>query len=583
MTTRDDHDLDLLIVGAGPAGLLSSIQASLLGLRHRVIERRSSLHTEPSAHVLKTHTMEVYRRIGVSRDIHSLGTPPHQQRYVTWCQTVSGPVYGRIDLKDKKGPIQRFLDVSPIYPANLPQTSLEPILLQRATALGGQVQFNCEFISLAQDRDGVNASLSLGNSGTTETVRAKFLIGADGASSRVRKSIGVEMDGPAALAHFIAIHFKSDVRPRFGEHPGVLYFVVGPEATGTFIMHEPNGSQVFMMPYDPQARHASDYGLAECHRIVRAAFGCDHLFTILSVGNWTMSAQVAQRYREGRVFLVGDSAHRFPPTGGLGLNTGVEDAENLLWKLGAVIGGRAHPSLLNSYEAECRPTAVRNCERSWNNAKRKDEVEQAIGVVQDPVEFTAVLSELFGPHGAPQRDRVEAAVKDQIEHFAYLETEMAATYAEGAFVPSAVPCASPAEAVEGYAPLLRPGAHLPHVWIEEGISTLDLLAFDRFVLIACRSVAARWRAALEQAHIAGIVNVAAIDLDAGSPHRWQDFLPDPASVVLVRPDGRVAWVGSALSSGRDLRAAVEYVLRGGPAADVEVEDPQTGMTASAEM
>lgn len=573
MTTSDDHDLDLLIVGAGPAGLLSSIQASLLGLRHRVIERRRSLHKEPSAHVLKTHTMEVYRRVGVSEAIHSLGTPPHQQRYVTWCQTVSGPVYGRIDLKDKKGPIKRFLDVSPIYPANLPQTSLEPILLDRARALGGQVQFNCEFISLAQDRDGVNASLSLDDSGRTETVRAKFLIGADGASSRVRKSIGIEMDGPAALAHFIAIHFRSDVRPLFGEHPGILYFVVGPDATGTFIMHEPNGSQVFMMPYNAQVRDASDYGAAECERIVRAAFGSDHPFTILSIGRWTMSAQVAQRYREGRVFLVGDSAHRFPPTGGLGLNTGVEDVENLLWKIGAVIDGRADPALLNSYETECRPTALRNCQRSWTNAKRKDEVEEAIGVVQDPIEFDAALSKLFGPEGTLHRDRVEAAVKDQIEHFAYLETEMAATYAEGAFVPSAIACGSPVEAIEGYAPCLRPGAHLPHVWLEEEVSTLDLLAFDKFVLIASGTIAARWRAALQESHLGGLVNVAPVYLDVGSPHRWGDFLPEPGSVVLVRPDGRVAWIGPAASSVRDLEAAVEYMLAGGSAADAEFEAP----------
>lgn len=565
MTPASSPQLDLLVVGAGPAGLLTSVLASRLGLRHRVIERREGLHTEPSAHVLKTHTMEVYRRIGIADAIHRLGTPAGQQRYVTWCKSVAGPAYGRIDLLGKKGPVKRFLDVSPTYPANLPQTRLEPILLKQAFELGADVTFGSELIDIVDDGLSVTAKLRDGRTGATSTASARYLIGADGASSRVRKSIGIEMEGPSALAHFLAVNFRSDVRPLFGEHPGVLFFVVSPEINGTFIMHEPAGAQVFMTPYDPATKPASAYTSAECAQLVRTAFGCDHPFQIESIGHWTMSAQVARQYGKGRVFLVGDSAHRFPPSGGLGLNTGVEDVENLVWKLAAVVHGRAGASLLDSYEQECRPIALRNCQKSWTNNSRKAEVEDAIGVSADRTAYDAALAHLFGAGGGLHRENVETAVLDQTPHFASLEVEMAASYQTGAFLPLDAPLEPPGPSVEGYAPRIHPGAPLPHVWISETVSTLDLLGIDSFLLLIDEAERDFWSARIgSPAPDRMPVVVQAISGDVGHPISWSRFCGNERRAVLVRPDGRVAWVGTrqtAPSTIDDLIDSVTGVSR----------------------
>jgi 2,4-dichlorophenol 6-monooxygenase len=544
-----DDRYDLLIVGAGPAGMLMSIIASTIGLSHRVVEQREGLHSEPSAHVLKTHSMEVYRRVGVAEPILARATPVELQRYIIWCESIGGLAYGRLCLDGKKGDVPRFTDISPTHSSNIPQSVLEPLLHQRAIALaaGDPVTFGTSFVDYADEEGGVVATLE-DRDGNRQDVRARFLIGADGARSQVRRAAGLTMEGPPALAHFLAIHIESDMRPLLARHPGVVFFLRTPTLDGFFIMHQPVGSQVFMMRFDPDATPFEQFDEASCRAIMEEAIGVPHAFRIVALDRWAMSAQVADAYRRDRVFLVGDAGHRFPPTGGLGLNTGVEDVENLTWKLAAVIRGQGGAGLLDSYETECRPIALRNTRQSVRNYARTMEVADAIGANGTPAQFRRALEELRTTPDHARFARIQSAVDAQIEHFAFLEMEMAASPERGAFLPTDRPIATPLDEVEGFAPSFRPGAHVPHVWLRDGVSTIDVLGFDRFTLFAPVADVAAWQravAALPARSIA--VRIEPIDADMRGGRAtigdfWNaGFGKDTPFAILVRPDGRIAW------------------------------------------
>jgi 2,4-dichlorophenol 6-monooxygenase len=558
--------LDLLIVGAGPAGLLASIIASKIGLSHQVVERRPGLHTEPSAHVLKTHSMEVYRRVGVADAIVAQATPIDFQQCITWCESIGGLTYGRLSLAGKKGRVPRFTNISPAHSANLPQSLLEPMLYARAVELTGRdpVAFGAAFCDLLQDEQGVTAMIE--DAAGPREVRARYLIGADGAGSRVRRAAGIAMQGPPALAHFLAIHITSDMRPFLARNPGVLFFVRSPDLEGFFIIHQPVGSQVLMLRYDPEVTPFESFDPARCRAIIDQAMGCAHDFAIAAIDRWAMSAQVAERYREGRVLLVGDAGHRFPPTGGLGLNTGVEDVENLIWKLAAVIQNQADDTLLDSYETECRPIAVRNTNQSVLNHQRMRDVAVALGAEDGEAAFGEAIAALRAAPDHPRFAKIHSAIDAQTPHFAFLELEMAATAEAGAFIPSERTFATPVPALEGFQPSFAPGGHIPHLWLAPGVSTIDALDFGRFTLFAPRQSADAWGAAAA-ALSDGALAVKVIALDAATPGERVcagDFWGAAPFAVLVRPDGRIAWVerpGGETDKPSALAGAIAAITR----------------------
>lgn len=528
-------ETSVLVVGAGPAGMTAALLLARLGIPCRVVERRATPQPAPAAHVVNARTFEILRAAGVDmRAIAAASQDPRDAGHVFWVTTLAGRELGRLPYERQDDDV---LALTPTPLRNLSQHRLEPILADTVRAAGVDLRYGHEWQSAEQDADGVTSRVRDHTTGTVHEIRSRWLLAADGAASPVRRALGIAPLGPDRLQSFVMIHLDADFRALVGDRRGVLYWTTAPDATGTFVAHDLASTWVYMHPFDPDAESAADYGDARCAAIVRRALGtAAYPFTIRTIRTWTMTAQVAERYRERRVFLVGDAAHRFPPTGGLGLNTGVQDVHNLVWKLAAVEHGTAPDALLDTYESERRPVAQRNADVSLQNAMRLMEVYQALAAVDPGARAAGTFAV-----GAD----LATAIANQAEHFDMLGLQLGFAYAEGALA-AGTDGAAVAEpsAVRTYVPQARPGARLPHAWVTsartgERVSSLNVVPYDRFTLIV-GAAGSPWTSAVPAAPR---VDVVAIGRDVLDPDgAWTRLLElDPAGAILVRPDQHVAW------------------------------------------
>ncbi|MBX3024881.1 FAD-dependent monooxygenase [bacterium] len=524
-------EVPVLIVGGGPVGLAAGILLARLGIDSRIVERRPGPQPAPAAHAVNARTFEICRQAGV--DMAALATasrPPSDAGWARWTTTLAGEELGALPYERQGDDV---LAVTPTPLRNLSQHRFEPILVDTLRSLpAAALRWQHEWRSAEQDGDGIT-SLIAADGGAYE-VRSRWLLAADGAGSRVRKWLGIEPIGPARLQSFIMIHFEANLRPLVGGRPGVLYWLTDVEGGVAFVAHDIDSTWVYMHAWDPDRERIQDYDEARCAALVRRAMGTDaHPFAIRTISPWTMTAQVAERYRDGRAFLIGDAAHRFPPTGGMGLNTGVQDAHNLAWKLGAVERRWADPSLLDTYEQERRPVAQRNADVSIANALRLFEVYEALGGMGDAA--AARRAEVLADPVA--RAGVAAAIANQAEHFDMLGLQLGFTYATGALIGDGSAAPALENPVRELVPNARPGARLPHAWVGSR-STLDLIPYDRFTLIT-GSAGDAWAAAA--ATIEGIpLGHVALGRDAN--RGWAEQLGiGTDGALLVRPDQHVAW------------------------------------------
>ncbi len=555
-------EVPVLVVGAGPAGLSASLLLASRGVRNLVVDRRDGPHRAPQAHVVNPRTLEICRAAGVDiARLRARATAREDGSQVVWMTRLAREELGRLPYERQGDENLRY---TPTPLLNLSQHLFEPILLDRLREEPlAEVRYQHQWNALEEDAGAVISrveDLATGRGGYA--VRSRYVLAADGAGSRVRKALGIGMVGPDRLQSFVMIHFRANLRSLVRDRPAILYWLVDPDVMGAMVAHDIESTWVFMHAYDPDAERADAYTGEVCAGIVRRAIGRDDVeFDVRDVSTWTMTAQVADRYARGRVFLVGDSAHRFPPTGGLGMNTGIQDAHNLVWKLAAVEAGWAPPSLLETYEIERRPVAQQNADHSLTNAMRMWEVFQALGILPDDREGSRarMAAALADP---VSRESLRAAIENQQEHFDMFGLQLGFGYERGALIADDSERRTAPNPVRDFVPTTRPGSRVPHAWVErqgERLSVLDLLPYDRMTVLA-GAEGACWADAARR--IRGVpIHCLVAGRDFADPDdHWTSVCEISATgALLVRPDQHVAW--RAVSAPADAAAALASAVR----------------------
>jgi putative polyketide hydroxylase len=471
-----------------------------------------------------------------------------------WVETLAGREARRVPMEASAEQADKIAQISPTNWSGCAQDDLEPILLGEARKHGADVRFGAELVSLAQDDAGVTATVLDRASDQRHEIRARYLIAADGVTSPVRHMLGIEQRGPGTLAHSIGIYFKADLHTLVQDRWFVLCFIGNANMRGLLLSVNNTGRWVLHVPYEPAQTTASAFTSERCIALARQAIGVPDLpVEILSVLPWEMAAGVADTFRVGNVFLAGDAAHVVPPTGAFGMNTGIQDAHNLAWKLAAVLRGAADPRLLDTYNAERRPVVQLTVEHIVKNEMPRFAPDHP---APDTAPSRASLKPDYVPpgslsrtqeRGSPQQSTAETGRPVDV-----LAVMLGYWYASAA---STNPHreAPTLDALAKSGPVLdgREGARAPHVWLtqhEHQRSTLDLFG-DRFVLMVgpdgrdwCRAfaeAAAQRNLPLDTYRIAA--PGAGSDLTVSDDAWCAAYHLGDAGTVLVRPDGFVAW------------------------------------------
>lgn len=519
--SRPVVETPVLIVGGGPVGLALALDLSQRGIRNMLVERDPGTGCEllAKAGTLNERTMEYCRRLGVAEAVAAEGFPDDYPRDTVYCTSLNGFLLGRDPLPSTN---QRALfPESPELLRKCPQYVFDPLLAD-AVAKGGHtdLRYSTSFVSLQQDDNGVTADLSTADGEVTQ-VRAQYLVGCDGAGSRIRQALGIEFEGKQ-LDYSVSMMLYCNDLARF--HPYgkcERWMFVGTEGTWANITTvDGRGLYRFTIIGSPE-RIAPDR--LDIPGLLRRAAGRDDLpWHVVNVMPWRRSQYTAHRFSQGRVFLAGDAVHTTSPTGGHGLNTGLGDASDLAWMLQALVDGWGGPLLSEAYSAERRPVAIRNSTLSTRNYKA--------WVNNDGYEH--ILADT--PDGAAQRSAAGARMSAMLQQeWRSFGVAMGYRYDDSPIVVPDGTEPTPDE-VHEYIQTTRPGHRAPHAWLPDGRSTIDLFGTG-FTLLRLGPNPPDAAMIEKSCQRAGLpLTVISID---------QPDVVDlyERALVLVRPDGMVAW------------------------------------------
>ena len=554
-------ETDVLIVGSGPAGSAAALFLSTLGVGNIMITKYRWTANTPRAHITNQRTMEIFRDVGIEDAVRAEATPNELMGDTVFCTSIAGEELGRI-LTFGTHPARHadYELASPASTCDIPQTYLEPILVRNATTRGTQTRFSTEYLSQVQDEDGVSVRALDRLTGAEFIIRAKYLIGADGARSQVAADIDLPMEGEMDIAGSMNITFTADITPFVGHRPSVLYWVVQPGSniggigTGLVRMIRPWNQWLVVWGYDI-SQEAPVIDEAAATQIVRNLLGLPDLeVEITGTSLWGNNAQYATRLQRGRVFCVGDAVHKHPPSNGLGSNTSIQDSYNLAWKLAAVLAGTAGSELLETYTAERAPIARQIVLRANKSAREFGQLFDALGVTEARTESEMIVMieerKANTPAGAAKRHAIQAAMEVKNYEFNAHGVEVGQFYQSTAIVGDGSARPEPRRDPELYYQASTvPGSRLPHAWVGDSthkVSTHDLVPFSQFTLITGITGSAWADAAVRVGERLG-VKLETVIIGPGQPvtdlyfdwARLREVAED--GVVLVRPDKHIGW------------------------------------------
>lgn len=529
----------VLIVGGGLVGLSTALFLSHHNIAYCVIERHYGTSIHPKARGINTRSMELFRPFQIEEQIRIAGEALSKGGG----GLLQANTLLEADFSTIKDLIHQLVSendqLSPTRGSFTTQDLMEPILLQAIQDHKGEVQFGMELVSFTQDEQGVTAIIQNRETGARETVYAQYLIAADGANSRIRQALGVQMSGRGTLSYNMNLYFRAKLKPYVEGREFSICNINHPEATGTLVSINNDDLWTFHVNFDPaRGESLNDFPDERCIQLIRKAVGNPELdVKIISVLPWEAAVKVADRFQVNRIFLVGDAAHLMPPTGGFGGNSGIADGHNLAWKLAAVLKGMAAPELLSTYEIE-------------RKAVSHFTTEQA-GLIANTGQLNMVGSKKESI--APVTSNNHVIMRYQYRSSAVITEDADSERSLTPYV----------EQLDG-----KPGTRAPHIWLERNghpISTIDLFN-KNFVLIADEY--STWIQTAQ--YVAADFNNLTIDIftigQTGSlqdpENRWHKIYRIPAGgAVLIRPDGFVAWrSGQAESSTETFSWVMKQLL-----------------------
>jgi 2-polyprenyl-6-methoxyphenol hydroxylase-like FAD-dependent oxidoreductase len=531
-------ECSVLIVGGGPCGLMLANELGRRGITAVLVDQKPTTAFNPQANATQARTMEHFRRLGFAQEIRALGLPSDFPTDIAYFTRYARHELARFKLPSSREAVERVKQLSGSWsaaelPHRVSQKFVEQVLRRHAEALPGiSVHYGWRLVRFIETKQGIEADIERVADGRPQRIRSAFLIGADGPRSIVRQALGLGYAGEeGAVRDFFggrmfAIYLRAPDFYRVARHPpawmNVTFnrqrraFMAAVDGKGEFAFHTQ------LRSHEIESEITSERAL----EMFREAVGAPIEAEILSHGTWIAGyALVAERFRQGRVFIAGDAAHLFTPAGGLGYNTAIEDAVNLGWKLATAIRGKAGPGLLASYEAERQPNAVRNT----GYARR---FADSLGLFVPAPEI-----EDDSPEGAEAR-RIAG---DYLAAHGKAEFDIPGITFGARYYTSPVIAADgtqpPPDAANLYVPSACPGGRAPHLWLSAEESLYDRFGFEWTLLRL--SASAPGRQVIAAAADAGI-DLKVVDLD---PKDVCDLYQ--ADLVLIRPDQVVAWRGNS--------------------------------------
>jgi flavin-dependent monooxygenase StaC len=522
------HDTNVLIVGGGPVGMALALDLKYRNVDFLLVEASDGSVSHPKVSTVGPRSMELCRRWGIADKIRNAGWPGDHTLDAVWVTTVGG--YELYRLKFGTADSRPLPPYTPEPEQCCPQHWLAPLLMREVGVYpDGPMRTRCRLDHFIQDDDHVVATITNLTDGSVLTVHARFMVACDGASSPVRKACGIAAPARHKTRVFRNILFRAPrLREQLGQRNALVYFLMASSSL-RFPMRAVDGHSLYRLTVGVDESPSAS---KDAMSLVTNAIAFDTPLQVLSDDEWHLTHRVADRFRAGRIFLVGDAAHTLSPSGGFGMNTGISSAANLGWKLAADLDGWAGPGLLDTYEAERQPIAVGSLEEANLNLVRTMERQVPPELASDSPEGERARAEMAK---RLERSNVRREFDAPDIHFGF-------RYRSSIVVEEPV---TPTADGDDWKQSAVPGSRAPHVWLRPRTSTLDLFGRE-FVLLCFAELCfaeSDQRQGVERAFAERRV-----PLETTVCHNVRAAELYKRPFVLVRPDGHVAWRGDALPS-----------------------------------